>query len=79
MPCHILMLTISTILFESTSKKTLTSSFFYKDKVDPSREKIHDLSQKRGIRKPNEKNKNRHERTKPLSAQYKIFNEQEQP
>lgn len=52
---------------------------FYKEKVDPSREKIHDLSQKRGIRKPNEKNKNRHERTKPLSAQYKMFNEQEQP
>jgi len=37
------------------------------------------LKSKRGIRKPNEKNKNRHERTKPLSAQYKMFNKQEQP
>jgi hypothetical protein len=48
---------------------------FYKEKVDPSREKIHDLSQKKGIRKLN---KNRPELTKTLSTQYKMFNEQEQ-
>jgi hypothetical protein len=52
------MLTISTILFESTSKNKRSPPVpDYSEKVIPAREKIHDLSQKKGIRKSNKKTK----------------------